>query len=269
MSHQSAPAFEATRRQSARSAARAAGILYLISWVSFLVGTVLVAPLRDVGHDLATLHTESGQLLAGLLLEFCNIAACTGFAVVLLPYLRRGGEALAHGYVAMRVLEGAAYLVAGVSAASLITLSDVYVAAGSPGGGAFQAAQSVAVGQSTWALTLHVMPYVTGAVLLYVLLYRTRLVPRYIAVWGLVAVALLAAFNLMDADVAAGGPAVLLVVPIAVNELFLAGWLIVKGFDQRALAPWDAATTDGRAADQPGTESPCSTASQAGSSRRT
>jgi len=242
VSMKTATACEATRVRSHRTAARAAGILYLISWASFLVGTVLVAPMRDVGHELAAIHTESGQLLAGLLLEFGNIAACTGFAVVLLPYLRRGGEALAHGYVAIRVLEGAAYLIAGVSAASLITLSEEYVAAGSPGGGVYQAAQAVAVGQSTWALTLHVMPYVTGAVLLYVLLYRTRLVPRFIAVWGLVAVALLAAFNLIGADVTTAGPAVLLVVPIAVNELFLACWLIVKGLDQRVLAASDAVT---------------------------
>ena len=242
MSRQGARAFQATRMRSHRAAARAAGILYLISWVSFLVGTVLVAPLRDVGHDLAAIHTESEQLLGGLLLEFGNIAACIGFAVVLLPYLRRGGEALAHGYVALRVLEGAVYLIAGVSTASLITLSEEYVAAGSPDGSGYQAAQAVAVGQSTWALTLHVMPYVAGAVLLYVLLYRTRLVPRFIAVWGLLAVGLLTVFNLMGADVTNGGPAVLLVVPIAINELFLAGWLVVKGFDQRALAPSDAAT---------------------------
>ena len=242
MSRQGAQGPETTPRRSDRTAARSAGLLYLVSWASFLVGTALVAPVRDVGHDLADIHTESGQLLAGLLLEFGNIAACIGFAVVLLPYLRRGGEALAHGYVALRVLEGAAYLVAGVSAASLITLSEEYVAAGSPAGEAYQAAQAVAVGQSTWALTVHVMPYATGAVLLYVLLYRTRLVPRFIAVWGLVAVGLLAAFNLLGADVTEGGPAVLLVVPIAVNELFLAGWLIVRGFDERALAPSSPAT---------------------------
>lgn len=237
-----ATALEATHLRSHRASARAAGVLYLISWVTFLVGTVLVAPVRDVGHDLAVIHTESGQLIAGVLLEFGNIAACTGFAVVLLPYLRRGGEGMAHGYVALRVLEGAVYLIAGISTASLITLSEAYVAAGSPGGGAYQAAQAVAVGQSTWALTLHVMPYITGAVLLYVLLYRSRLVPRFIAVWGLVAVGLLAAFNLMGADVTNLGPAVLLVVPITVNELFLAGWLIVKGFDRVALAPSDATT---------------------------
>lgn len=233
---------EATHMRSHRAAARAAGILFLISYASFTVGSVLVAPMRDVGNDLAVIHTQSGQLITGVLLEFGNIAAIVGFAVVLLPYLRRGGEGLAHGYVAMRVLEGAAYLIAGVATASLITLSEEYGAAGSPGGGAYHAAQAVAVGQSTWAVTIAFVPFATGAVLLYVLLYRTRLVPRFIAVWGLVAVGLVAVFNLMDSDVTELGPAALLVVPIIVNEFFLAGWLIVKGFDQMALAPSDAPT---------------------------
>ncbi len=86
-------------------------------------------------------------------------------------------------------------------------------------------------------MTIAFVPFATGAVLLYVLLYRTRLVPRFIAVWGLVAVALAAVFNLIGADVTTIGPAVLLILPIIGNEFFLAGWLIVKGFDQTALAP--------------------------------
>jgi hypothetical protein len=227
------------RGRSHRAAARAAGILFLISYTSFLAGS---APMREIGHDLAAIHTQSGQLVTGVVLEFGNVAAIVGFAVVLLPYLRSGGEALAHGYVAMRVLEGAAYLVAGVATASLITLSEDYVAAGSPAGGAYRAAQAIAVGQSTWAVTIAFLPFATGAVLLYVLLYRTRLVPRFIAVWGLVAVGLVAVFNLVGADVTKIGPEVLLAVPIILNELFLAGWLIVKGFDQTALARSDAPT---------------------------
>ncbi len=124
----------ATHLRSHRGAARAAGILFLISYASFIIGEVLVAPMRDVRHDLAVVHTQSGQLITGVVLEFGNVAAIVGFAVVLLPYLRRGGDGLAHGYVAMRVLEGAVYLIAGVATASLITLSKEYVAAGSPGG---------------------------------------------------------------------------------------------------------------------------------------
>lgn len=251
MSRQTAEPYEAAPSRSPRAAARAAGILYLISWAAFLVGAALAAPMRDVGHDLAVIHTESRQLIAGVVLEFGDVAATVGFAVVLLPYLRRGGEALAHGYVAMRVLAATAYLVAGIATASLITLSEQYVAAGSPGEGPYQAAQALAIGQSTWAVTLYVVPFLIGAVLLYVLLYRTQLVPRFIAVWGLVGVVLLAIANVMNTDVTELGLAALLVVPISLNELFLAGWLIVKGFDERALAPSDASTPASIPAESP------------------
>jgi hypothetical protein len=91
------------------------------------------------------------------------------------------------------------------------------------------------------------VPFAVGAVVLYVLLYRTRLGPRFIAVWGLVAVALVVTFNLTGADVTEFGPAVLLVAPIILNEFFLAGWLIVKGFDEKALTPSDAPAADGAA----------------------
>lgn len=225
---------EGRTRRSDRAAASAAGILFLVSYASFTVGTVLVEPMRGIDADLVGIHTQSGQLVAGLLLEFVNVAAVVGFAVVLLPYLRRGGEALAHGYVAMRVLEGAVYLIAGVATASLITLSEQAVGAGGTDAGALRAAQVAAVGQSTWAGTLAVAPFVVGAVLLYLLLYRTRLVPRFIAVWGLIAVGLIVALNLMGTDVTELGPAALLAVPIIGNELFLAVWLIVRGFTPTA-----------------------------------
>jgi hypothetical protein len=213
-----------------RAAARVAGILFLVSYASFTVGTVLVEPMRAIDADLLGIHTQSGQLVVGLLLEFVNVAAVIGFAVVLLPYLRRGGEALAHGYVAMRVLEGSVLLIAGVATASLITLSEQAAAADGADGAAYRAAQVAAVGQSIGAETFAVAAFVVGATLLYLLLYRTRLVPRFVAVWGLVAAGLLVVLNLMGADVTELGPAALLAVPIIANEVFLAIWLIVRGF---------------------------------------
>lgn len=231
---------EGLAMRSERAAARAAGILFLVSYAAFAAGSVLVTPMREVGHDLLTIHTESGQLVAGLLLEFVNVAAIIGFAVVLLPYLRRGGEALAHGYVAMRVLEGALYLIAGVATASLITLSEQAAAADGADGAAYHVAQVASVGQSTWAVTLAVVPFAVGATLLYLLLYRTRLVPRFIAVWGLIAVGLIVVLNLMGTDMTELGPAALLALPIIANEFFLAIWLIVRGFTRSAVEPTDA-----------------------------
>ena len=72
-----------------------------------------------------------------------------------------------------------------------------------------------------------------GAVLLYSLLYVTRLVPRWLSVWGLVGAAAVFAFSLL---MFYGGGTKLLAIPIGVQEMVLAGWLIVRGFDVSALA---------------------------------
>ncbi len=72
----------------------------------------------------------------------------------------------------------------------------------------------------------------TGAVLLYILLYRSRVVPRFISVWGFLAVAALAMTMVFDIPdlTQTFEPAMLLYLPIVANELFLAGWLLVRGF---------------------------------------
>lgn len=219
-----------------RTAARTAGVLFLISYLGFGVGTALLAPLRDIGHDLAAIDGERAQVLAGVLGEFVNIAAIIGFAVVLYPYLKRAGEGLALGYVAMRILEGAAYLVAGVSTLSLLTLSEEVGAAGGTASAEYAGLQVLALGQSEWAATLATAPFIVGAALLYVLLLRSRLVPRFISLWGLISVGLLVLSNVLAPDTQNLGPAALLVLPIIANEFFLAGWLIVRGFSPAASA---------------------------------
>jgi hypothetical protein len=219
---------------AARRAARVAGVLLsLVSYLGIGLGTALLAPVRDASRDLLTIAPDRGLVQAGVLLELVNVAAIVGFAVVLFPYLKRAGEGMALGYVAMRVLEGAAYLVAGISTVSLVALSeDVAEGADAATYGALQAA---ALAQSESAGVMATPPFVVGAVLLYALLYRSRLVPRWLSVWGLIAVGLVVASNVFAPDTLELSPAAVLVVPMIVNEFWLAGWLIVKGFDRAAL----------------------------------
>ena len=227
-----------TSKHSSRRAARTAGMLFLVSYVGFSVGTALLAPTVDPSHDLATIYPDRTQVVVGVLFEYVNVAAIVGFAVLLYPYLKRHGEGLALGYVACRILEGAAYVVAMVSTLSLITLSKEAAAAGAPDAPAYEVARSVALGEGYWATQMATVGFVLGAVVLYSLLYRSQLVPRFISVWGLIAIVLLVAANIVVPDVSKGfEPAALLYVPVVVNELFLAGWLIVKGLSSSAVGP--------------------------------
>lgn len=225
-----------TSKHSSRRAARTAGILFLVSYVGFSIGTALLAPTVDPSRDLATIYPDRTQVVVGVLFEYVNIAAVVGFAVLLYPHLKRYGEGLALGYVACRILEGAAYVFAMVSTLSLITLSKEAVAAGAPDVPAYEVARSAALGEGYWATQMATVAFVLGAAVLYSLLYRSQLVPRFISVWGLIAIVLLVAANIVVPDVSEGfEPAALMYVPMVANELFLAGWLIFKGLTSSAV----------------------------------
>ena len=70
-----------------------------------------------------------------------------------------------------------------------------------------------------------------GALLLYIFLYRSRLVPRLISIWGLIAVVGLFTWNMVAAFGLSISAGMVFVLPMILNEIFLGFWLIVKGFE--------------------------------------
>jgi hypothetical protein len=92
-----------------------------------------------------------------------------------------------------------------------------------------------------------VIAFCLGASMYYVVFYRTRLIPRWLAIWGLIALVMLLSavlITLFDGEpFAVSGNLILLALPIAVQEMVLAVWLIVKGFNPPALAAGSAKTT--------------------------
>ena len=85
--------------------------------------------------------------------------------------------------------------------------------------------------------------------MLYSALYQSKLVPRWISVWGLIAAALLLAGTVLEMlevfrNFPVAGRELIYAAPIAVNEMVLAVWLIVKGFNPSALEPASAKESD-------------------------
>ncbi len=121
------------------------------------------------------------------------------FAVIgamLFPILKRYGEGLAFWYAGMRVIEAVTLIVGTVSVLSLITLSQEYTAAGSAEAPSFQASGAFALAVRHWAADVMLAVFfIAGALILYSMLYKSKLVPRFISVWGLISIALLTAGN--------------------------------------------------------------------------
>jgi hypothetical protein len=207
-------------------------VLFLIALVAAIVGGSLIDGILAEANYLQEVSANESQLLIGALLELINGVAVIGIAVLLFPILKKQDEGLAMGYVALRIIEAIVIIAAFIAPVALTALAQEYSAAGPADASALEAA-----GTSFLAVRERLVGQYTGiffglaALLLYYLLYRSRLVPRLLSVWGFIAVVLVISWNLLtlfDIEIDAG---MIFGLPIILNELFLALWLIVKGFN--------------------------------------
>jgi hypothetical protein len=222
-----------------RKTAMIVGVLFLLGYVGVFLGSAFYAPILDAPDYLSKIYPDETQVKTGMLIELVNDVAVVGIAVMLFPILRKHSEAIALGYVGFRVIEAVTLVVSKISILSLIPVSQEYIAAGAPAASYFQALGASAVAQRYWASQMQTVFFILGALLLYWVLYRSRLIPRWISVWGLIAVASLTAANVLGVPDPTQGfqPATLLYLAIFLSEILLAIWLIAKGFSPSAIAP--------------------------------
>jgi hypothetical protein len=86
-----------------------------------------------------------------------------------------------------------------------------------------------------WIYVSHAYIFILGALIFYYLLYQSKLIPRYISVWGVIAVIMLLVGNLLEIMGFSLAMLIFLFLPIMLNEVFLAIWLIAKGFNEDAI----------------------------------
>lgn len=213
-----------------------AGVFYIIataapiltvSFIGFLGGGVAGEPVPDY---LANVVANESQVLIGLLVELIWTLAVVGIIVTLFPILRRENETLALGFSSLRFMEAISTMIHGILLLSLLTLSQEFVAAGLPQSSHFQTAGSLILAAREWAFLIGSgLIWSLSALILNVLLYQSRLIPRWLSIWGLLGAALSLAtylLQLFSIELTA-----LMFLPIALQEMVFAVWLIVKGFN--------------------------------------
>jgi hypothetical protein len=219
-----------------RRAALAAGVLFIIASVAALLASAIENPVLTGTSYLAKIAVHTSRVSAGGFLELIEAGTSVGIAIALYPVLRKRSEALAVGAVTLRAVEAAMYAVGGV-----ITLSMLYLARQDPtalGGGEVRAIGDALTGVHQNAILAGALAYMTGALMYYWVFWRSRLVPRWLSGWGIVAeVPLLAACLLAAFGHSPVTSYTILAAPIAVQEYVLAAWLIFRGFAPSATQP--------------------------------
>ncbi len=222
-----------------RSNAIIAGVLYIIGTVAGILSLVLSQPVRDAQDSLAGVAANANQVIFATLFVLLMGLSLAMVPVVLYPILRKFNEVLALGYVIFRgALETVTYFVTAVAWLLLLALGQLYVQTGASAAPAYQASGALLL-KAGEISSLTGIVFCLGALMFYAVLYQSKLVPRWLSVWGLAALIpylaaeVLALFALLDP---LSTTASLLHIPLAVQEMVLAVWLIVKGFSPSALA---------------------------------
>lgn len=213
-----------------KTTARIVGALFIVATVTAIVGGALVVPM-DGQDGLAEVADLRGQVVTGVLLEVVLALSVVGIGVMIFPVLRRRNEGLALGYAAARLLEAVLLLAASMSALVFVSLSRDH---GTSGVDSLPALADVVRSSREWTYLFGSMVLLgVGGLILYSLLLRSGLVPVWLSTWGLVGAGMILVRGVAEAygvDLPVALQA-LLALPIALNEMVLAVWLIVRGFD--------------------------------------
>ena len=206
------------------------------------MGQALYDPILGSPDYLDTAYPNQSKVIIGLLIEFTGtVLAVALIPAFLFPILKRHNEALALGYLGFRLLEVVLHGIDKLKKLSLVNLSQSYLDSGGMDATTLQAIGGSIQSESYWAFWLSIVAFAVGALVFYPVLYKSRLVPRWISAWGFIAAVILLAGTVLPAlGLVAGLSGVALelvfVLPMPLNEIMLAIWLIVKGFNPDAVA---------------------------------
>jgi len=224
---------------SYRNYAIVAGVLFIIYTSLDLLTFLFYGPVSAPNY-LVSVSENRGLVGTGALLSFIGGACGAGIAISLYPVLRKFNAGLALGAVGFRISEGVLRFISVCALLSLITLSQQFVNAGAPDSSYFQTLGVLVYAGYRWVGNVgSLLAFSIGALLYYIVFYRTKLIPRWISVWGLVA-AILAMVSCALATVGLvtpfGTEQILIAIPMLPQEMVLAVWLIVKGFNPSVIA---------------------------------
>ncbi len=223
---------------ASRKTAILVGALFLIALILNLIATEILNPILNIPDYLVYAYpNKNAVILANMLNLICAIAMIF-IPISLFPIVRKQDQHVATGYMVFRALEGILFIYMTIKTLSFISLSKAYLNAGTQTASYLQTLGDSIHAELQWAVVIDVIVFTLGAGLFYCLLYKSKLVPRFLSVWGLVAALILfagAITALFGVGIFSDMPFMKAMVyfapPIALNELVLGIWLLVKGFN--------------------------------------
>lgn len=216
---------------SLKNASRIAGVLFLVQMIAASVShSAILVPILYSNNFLVDVAAHPNKVTLAMFLDLICGLSVFGIAVVLFPVLKKFNESIALWYVGLRLNELVCSIISGLLLLTIISISKEYVQSGMPEHSYLQTLGTCLRKAAGMTKILMLFGFCLSAIMFYYLLFKSKLLPRFISIWGMIGVLLLlieVMSNIFDRSV--GG--ILIMLPMGLNEIILGVWLIVKGFN--------------------------------------
>ena len=211
----------------------AVGALYIFG---FTAGILSVAHAVDDSDYLTKSALNSRQVNKAAFFQFLMAIFYIGIAIVLYPILKIHNERLAVGFLSFRIIAVLFILMGTIILLLILKLSQEWVKAGSSDPSYFNLkGDFLKRGRDLVNHVGMIISLCIGGIMLYIIMIQSGLIPTWLSVWGIIgsAIAILASFLVMIKHLEVLSPTYMILnIPIALQEIVFAVWLIVKGFKQ-------------------------------------
>ena len=224
-----------------KTIARVVGLVYLVGFVVGIGGEILIKSILGAPNRLSTVSANSLTIAIGAILWLLAVVGDAAHGVLMFPILKPHNERIAVGYLAARIVEAVFIAIMVLFILMQIPLGSAYVQAAAADASALQALGTLFTQAQLYAYEIGMSMLGISGLLLCSTLYRANLVPRWLAIWGLLGNATILVG--MASAVLGSGLGDLFSLPGGLWEVFVGVWLIVKGFNASAFAPHASRTS--------------------------
>lgn len=204
------------------------------------LGIPTVGSPDDISEIMINISDNTTTMQMSIIVMFIEAAAIVLLATLLYTILKKQNEIAARWAFGLWIVEAVALAIRGISAFSLLNVSQEFVEAGAPDPSYFQTLGSLFFGTTQFSYSVLMVFYCTGGILFYALFFRSKYVPVVLSLWGIMAASLglIGTFlEILDYSVP-----LYVFLPILPFELAIGIWLIVKGINTSAIAAESAKT---------------------------
>lgn len=216
---------------------RIVGALYLTVMITFIIGMALISPMLNSSDVLKDFYPNRVKVIIGIMFELIEMVAVIGIVALMFTYIKKWNESLAIGYMIFRIIETIMLVTGAAAVLSMVVLSQEFLKTASPEISQFDTLRTLLISMRE-GTNMHILAlfYGLAGVIFYSFMYRSKLIPRYISIWGFIAASLVFAGAPLEMYGVEKGTLISNMISIpgiamGLNEFYMGGWLLVKGFN--------------------------------------